>query len=282
MLNDYWLKVKIGNQDEIDINTITPDLHFIELNTTPAFSNTYQNMAGVNGSIYTTGQFNKTTINLKFLVRFKDWQDLDLAKHDIYRTFLTKEIIRVRCSTAPNKVYYCRAMPFSIAPSKVGSAAAVFNVPLDNPSGLAYSICNSDELGNLEKTDNWSFGMNLLTSTPTPYYFENMTSFKVYNPSDTDINPYLQNDSLDIKLHFKGYKYYLTNTTNGSEWHYNNPSDGTDEILLHGVHTQKNGKPDSTSTDFGHIILDKGWNEFTIQNADINDITFSFPFVYIA
>ena len=157
MLNDYWLKVKIGNQDEIDINTITPNLHFVELNTTPNFSNTYQNMAGVNGSIYTTGQFNKTTINLKFLVRFKDWQDLDLAKHDIYRTFLTKEIIRVRCSTAPNKVYYCRAMPFSIAPSKVGSAGAVFNVPLDNPSGLAYSICNSDELGDLEKTDNWSF-----------------------------------------------------------------------------------------------------------------------------
>lgn len=279
---ENWLKIQIGKGTEFTADKITPNLTFLQLDSTPSFSNAYQTMNGVNGSIYQSSQFNKSTVNLKFLIKFSSWKDLDLAKHDIYRTFLTKEIIRVRCSTAPNKVYYCRAMPFAIAPTKVGNNGAVFTVPLDNPTGLAYSICTSDELDNLEKTDNWSYGMNLLTSTPTPYYFENMTSFKVYNPSDTDINPYLQNDSLDIKLHFKGYKYYLTNTTNGSEWHYNNPSDGSDEILLHGVHTQKNGQPDSTSTDFGHIILDKGWNEFTIQNADINDITFSFPFVYIA
>ena len=282
MLNDYWLKVKIGNQDEIDINTITPDLHFVELDTTPAFSNTYQNMAGVNGSIYTTSQFDKTTINLKFLVRFKDWKDLDLAKHDIYRFFMTKEIIRIRCNTAPNKVYYCRAMPFQIAPSKVGSAGAVFTVPLDNPSGLAYSIAPSDEIVNVNENDNWSYGMNIPNGKQLKYHFTNTNKFTVFNPSDIDINPYLQNDKLSISVKFTGDNITIKNITNGSTWSYNKSSNGSDTLLINGVTSSLNGNPCSKDTNFGHIKLDKGDNNFEITGANTSDIVFSFPFVYIA
>lgn len=282
MLNDYWLKVKIGNQDEIDINTITPDLHFVELDTTPAFSNTYQNMAGVNGSIYTTSQFDKTTINLKFLVRFKDWKDLDLAKHDIYRFFMTKEIIRIRCNIAPKKVYYCRSMPFSIAPSKVGSAGAVFTVPLDNPSGLAYSIAPSDEIVNINENDNWSYGMNIPNGKQLQYHFTNTNKFTVYNPSDIDINPYLQNDKLSISVKFTGDNITIKNTTNGSTWSYNKSGNGSDTLLINGVTSSLNGNPCSKDTNFGHIQLDKGDNNFEITGANTSDIVFSFPFVYIA
>ena len=282
MLNDYWLKVKIGNQDEIDINTITPDLHFVELDTTPAFSNTYQNMAGVNGSIYTTSQFDKTTINLKFLVRFKDWKDLDLAKHDIYRFFMTKEVIRIRCNTAPNKVYFCRAMPFQIAPSKVGSAGAVFTIPLDNPSGLAYSIAPSDEIVNVNENDNWSYGMNIPSNKQLKYHFTNSNKFTVYNPSDIDINPYLQNDKLSISVKFTGDNITIKNTTNGSTWSYNKSSNGSDTLLINGVTSSLNGNPCSKDTNFGHIKLDKGDNNFEIVGANTSDIVFSFPFVYIA
>lgn len=277
---ENWLRIQVGNGTEFDSSTITPNLKFLELDTTPTFANNYQTINGVNGAIYNSSQFNQSVVNLKFLVRFENWNDFNLAKHDLYRTFMTKDLIRVRCSTAPNKVYYCRSAAFEIAVSKVGMQGAVFTVPLENPSGMAYSICNSDELQNLEKTGNWSYGMNLLTDTPMIYNFSNMTDFKVYNPSDVPINPYLHDNELNISIHFKGYKYYLTNKTNGSEWHYNNPSDGSDNFLLKGVICEKNGSNDSTNTDFGHIILEKGWNEFTIENANVNDITFSFPFIY--
>lgn len=282
MLDDYWLKVKIGNQDEIDINTITPDLHFVELDTTPAFSNSYQNMNGVNGSIYTTSQFDKTTVNLKFLVRFKDWQDLDLAKHDIYRFFMSKDIIRVRCNTAPNKVYYCRAMPFKIAPTKVGSAGAVFTVPLDNPSGLAYSIAPSDEIVNINENDNWSYGMNIPRDKQLKYHFRNTNKFTVYNPSDIAINPYLQNDKLSISVKFTGNDITIKNTTNGSNWTYTKSGNGTDTLLINGVSSSINGTPCSKDTNYGHIQLDKGDNNFEITGANSSDIVFSFPFVYIA
>lgn len=281
-LNDYWLKIKIGEQAEVDASTITPDLQFAELTTTPAYTNTYQNFVGINGSIYTAGQFDKTTVNLKFVVRFKNWDDLNLAKHDIYRFFMTKDVIRVRCNTAPNKVYYCRAMPFDIAPTKVGSAGAVFTVPLDNPSGLAYSICNSDEITNLDKSSNWSYGMNIPNDYPLKYHFSSTNNFSVYNPSDTEINPYLQNDKLLIQVRFTGSNITIRNNTNDSNWKYNKSGNGSDVIWINGVNTSINGEACSKDTNYGHIQLDKGVNDITVSGADSSDITFSFPFVYIA
>lgn len=277
-----WLRIKIGNDDEFDANSITKDLQFLELTTTPQFANTYQNITGVNGSIYTTGQFNKSTVNLKFVVYFRDWADFDLAKHDIYRTFLTKDIIRVRCDTAPNKVYYCRSNQFDIQIKKVGDLGVVFTVPLDNSSGLAYSICNSDEISNLEKSGNWSYGMNIPNNYPLNYHFTNTNNFTVYNPSDVDINPYLQNDKLSIQVKFTGDNITIKNNTNGSNWTYNKKGNGSDTILINGVNSSLNGNPCSKDTNFGHIQLDKGANDIVISGANTSDITFSFPFVYIA
>lgn len=282
MNTENWLKIKIGNQEEIDSKKITPNFEFLELTTTPQFSNTYQNMVGVNGSVYTTGQFNKSTVNLKFVCYFDSWNDFDLAKHDIYGTFLTKEIIRVRCSTAPNKVYYCRANQFDIQIKKVGNNGVVITIPLDNPSGMAYSICNSDEISNLDKGNNWSYGMNIPNNYPLEYHFTNLTSFNVYNPSDVGINPYLQNDELSIQVKFTGGNITITNKTNGSNWTYNKSGNGTDIILIKGVNSSLNGNPCSKDTNFGHIQLDKGKNEFEIKGTNSSDITFSFPFVYIA
>lgn len=281
-LKDLWLKVKIGNDDEIDVNAITPNLNFIELTSTPAFANSYQQITGVNGSVYTTSQFDKTTVNLKFLLRFKSWEDFNLAKHDIYRFFMTKEVIRVRCNTAPNKVYYCRSMPFEITISKVGQLGAVFTIPLDNPSGLAYSICNSDEFNNLEKYGNWSYGMNIPNNYPLQYHFSNTNNFTVYNPSDIDINPYLQNDKLSIQVKFSGNNITIKNNTNGSNWTYKKSGNGSDVLLINGVNSSLNGTPCSKDTNYGHIQLDKGINDFAISGANSSDITFSFPFVYIA
>lgn len=281
-LSDSWLKVKIGDADEVDINSITPNLKFIELDTKPVFTNTYQNIVGVNGSIYTASQFDKTTVNIKLLVRFSSWKDLELAKHDIYRFFMTREQIRVRCNTSPNKVYYCRSMSFDIAPTKIGSAAAVFTIPLDNPSGVAYSLLNSDEFNNLDKGNNWSYGMNIPDDEDMEYHFVNKNSFAIYNPSDISINPYLQNEKLSIQIKFKGNNISIRNQTNGSNWSYNQASTMDDTILINGVSSSLNGSPCSKNTNYGHIELDVGKNEFVISGATSSDIVFSFPFVYLS
>lgn len=279
---DSWLRIKIGDADEFDANSITTNLQFLELTTTPQFANTYQNISGVDGSIYTTAQFNKTTVNLKFVLYFRDWTDFDLAKHDIYRTFLTKEIIRVRCDTAPNKVYYCRSNQFDIQIKKVGDLGVVFTVPLDNPSGMAYSICNSDEIADIEHSNNWSYGMNIPNNYPLQYHFKDTNNFSIYNPSDIRINPYLDSNELSIKVKFTGDNISLKNSTNGSNWQYNKKGNGTDTILLNGINSSLNGNPCSKDTNFGHIELEKGVNNIVVSGTNSLDVVFSFPFVYLA
>lgn len=280
-LKDLWCKIKIGNQQEIDCNDITTNLHFLELDTSPMFSNTYTDIKGVDGSLYNSSQFNKSIVNLKFVTYFKNWNDFDLAKHDIYRTFMTRDVIRVRCNTSPCKVYYCRAGQFNIQIKKVGQCGAVFTIPLDNPSGMAYSLVNSDEFSDSSEIDNWSYGMNIPTDIPLIYHFTN-NSFSVYNPSDKRINPYLNGDKLTISIKFNGSHFNLKNHTNGTNWSYNKASNGNDTILLNGVNSSLNNQPCSKDTNFGHIELDQGWNDFTVDGAVSLDVTFSFPFVYVA
>lgn len=278
---DNWLKIKIGNHDEVDSSTITDRLTFLELDSTPQIAHTYQTQAGINGSLYETSQYNQSTVNLKFLVRFGSWKDLQLARHDIYRFFLTKEQIRVRCSSTPNKVYYCRATPFELYPEKVGHHGIVFTVPLDNPSGMAYSIAPSDEIVNITENNEWSYGMNIPTGKVLQYHYVNENSFDIYNPSDIPVNPYLQDGKLTIQLKFSGSSCTIKNTTNNTEWTYKSSSNGQDTILLNGVSSSLNGQPCSKNTDYGHIKLEPGDNNIEVSGANSFDIVFSFPFVFL-
>lgn len=276
-----WLKIKVGERDEIDSSEITQRLTFLELDNTPQIAHNYQQQAGINGSLYESSQYNQTTVNLKFLVRFNDWRDLQLARHDIYRFFLTKELIRVRCAASPNKVYFCRATNFELTPAKVGYHGVVFTVPLENPSGMAYSIDTSENIVNSVKNSDWSFGMNIPTSKNLQYHFTNQNSFDVYNPSDVAIDPYLQNGKLAIQVKFTGSSITIKNTTNGTEWTYNQTGNGQDTILLNGVSSSINGTPCSKNTDYGHIKLEIGDNNIEVSGADTSDIVFSFPFVFL-
>ena len=180
---------------------------------------------------------------------------------------MTHDEIRIRTNQAPNKVYYCRSAGFNIQIKKVGQNGAVFTIPLENIYGVCYSICNSDELANIQDDNNWRYGMNIPTGTKLQYHFNNTNSFDVYNPSDKVINPYLQNDKLTIKLSFNGGNFTLTNTTKGSNWSYNKVSQGSDTFLINGVESNLNGNPCTRDTNYGHIILEKGNNHFTTNGT---------------
>ena len=172
-MSDLWCKVKIGNQTEIDAKTITPNLQFLELDTAPVFTNNVTNIVGVDGGIFNGNNLEKSVVNLNFVVYFMSFNDFILAKHDIYSTFMTHDEIRIRTNQAPNKVYYCRSVGFNIQIKKVGQNGVVFTIPLENVYGVCYSICNSDELENIQDDNNWSYGMNIPTGTKLQYHFNN-------------------------------------------------------------------------------------------------------------
>lgn len=274
-----WIKIKVGDQDEIDPSQAIPGLEFLGDTEAPAITNNYQENAGTDGSIFNYATYGKTTINANFHLRFRDWYNLKLAQHDIYRLLLSKQLIRIRTDAEPAIVKYVRAGNFEIKPTADGSSSALFTVPFDNPSGYKYSLLNSDKLDSFAG-DSWQMGMNLPSNDTLSYHFST-SDFKVFNASDITIDPYYQRHELSIITKYTGSYLQITNTTNNTSWRLNKSSKGGNTVILNGITTTIDGKPASNLTDYGNLVLDPGYNNIKVTGATKMSITFSFPFIYL-
>lgn len=272
------LYVKAGNDAEIEVSAVINGLEFLGDSTSPNLLNTYQQNTGVDGQTLVAANFDKSTVNANFYLRYKSYYDFMLAKHEVYRLFSNRRSLRIRTDAEPALVKYVVATPFDITPTEDFANDSKFTIPFDNPSGYKYSLARSDEIS----TDNEAvqMGMYLPTNKDLSYHFTG-TSFQVFNPSDIAIQPYEQRHDLRITIKFSGSSLTLTNTTNGTSWSYKNAAAKSDVIILDGINTTLNGAAASVNTDYGNISLNTGWNSISVTGATEVDITFSFPFIYI-
>lgn len=272
------LYVKAGNDAEIEVSAVINGLEFLGDSTSPNLLNTYQQNTGVDGQTLVAANFDKSTVNANFYLRYKSYYDFMLAKHEVYRLFSNRRSLRIRTDAEPALVKYVVATPFDITPTEDFANDSKFTIPFDNPSGYKYSLARSDEIS----TDNEAvqMGMYLPTNKDLSYHFTG-TSFQVFNPSDIAIQPYEQRHDLRITIKFSGSSLTLANTTNGTSWSYKNAAAKSDIIILDGINTTLNGAAASVNTDYGNISLNTGWNSISVTGATEVDITFSFPFIYI-
>lgn len=270
------LFIKKGDDDEFNIADKVQGLEYLGDNATLAATTQLQQNAGTDGAIFQYHTYNNYQIPANFALKFTNWQDFKLAKHEITRMFATREPMRIRTDTEKYLVRFVLPTVPTIAPAETEAKYSLFTVNFDNPSGYRYSIFRSDADWGDAGTQ---FGMNLPVQKPSYHFTSN--SFKVYNASDIKIDPFKQNHDLKIICKFMGSSLKLTNKTNNTEWSYNQSSDGKQTIILDGIATTVDGKSASGSTDYGTITLEPGWNDIDVTGADSVDITFSFPFVYL-
>lgn len=275
------LWIKRGNEDEIEIESITPNLKYLGDDEDPIVTNTYLTNLGGDGSYPTESTIDKNVINARFYFKFGDWWDYKLAKHDIYRYFSSKEIFRIRTDGEPGVVKYVKAGNFTIAPIEQFARTSVFTIPFENPSGYKYSLTTSDQLMNYDQEAWMLYGGNIPNGENLDYHFINKQSFRVFNASDITIDPYFQRHELNIIMEHFGDGFKLINNTTKTIWSYKGQMNNTDKVILQGINTFKNGILDNNNTDFGYITLATGWNEFSVVGAGDLDITFSFPFIYL-
>ena len=271
------LYMKIGDEAEFDIADKVKGLKYLGDDSTLASTNQLLQVPGIDGTVYQYKTYSNYQVPAKFFLRFEDWQDYKLAKHQINRLFSSREKIRIRTDTEPAIVRFVVPNPPEIAPTEAGAHYASFTENFDNPSGYRYSLYRSDSLPSI--ANGWQFGMNL--PEPLPRYHFTSKSFKVYNASDIAIEPYKQKHDLRILFKFSGSQMKLTNKTNGSSYTYKNSSNGNEQIILDGISTTLDGNPASANTDYGTITLEQKWNDIDVSGADSVDITFSFPFIYL-
>lgn len=282
-----FFKVKIGSDgDEFDLTEKIHGLDYLGMDnasSSPQFTNNYQDRSGVDGSFFIGQTLAKRTFNERFLLSYRNWQDLQLIKHDLYQLFGSRQKIRVRTDTNDAKVYFGYPTPFDIAPASNGANFANFTIPFDVPDGYRYSLYRSDSPYTF-KQDGWQMGMNLPKNIDDVGYHFTTNKFKVYNASDIKVDPYFQKHDLQMIIRFTGNSLQITNKTTNTSWKFNEASDNSHKIVWDGKQLttylddqQVNGK-----TDFGYISLAPEWNEIECTGASSIDITFSFPFIYLS
>lgn len=272
------LMLKIGNDPEFNIADKVQGLKYLGDNSTPVINNSFLDVSGVDGSQLQFTTFSRYQVPAKFLLRFDDWQDFKLAKHQFYRLFAQRKEIRIRTDVESSIVRFVYPNLPEIAPAEDGAHYSLFTMNFDNPSGYRYSLYRSNAVYDFA-SDSIQFGE--LDTGEKPNYHFTTNSFKVYNPSDIAIDPFGQKHDLKVVCKFSGNSMKIQNITNGSEWEYQKSSNGGDSIILDGINTTLNGDPASANTDYGNLILETGWNNFAVTGASSVDITFSFPFIYL-
>lgn len=269
---------KIGDGEEFNPADRITGLQYLGVgddSSSPQFNNIYQDVEGRDGSPFRVQTFAKRTFNEKFFLHTTNWQDRQLAKHELYSMFGSRQAVRVRTDVNPEKVYFGYVTPFDMPLLEDYSHDSTFTIPFDVPNGVRYSRYRSDS------TDmQYQFGMNARQGDKPQYHFVNQNNIRLYNASDIEINPYEQRHDLKIIVRFSGGSIKLTNTTTNTVWEFKKGSDGKD-IVLDGINTYKDGKNANNDSNFGYLKLAPGWNNITVSGAGSSDIRFSFPFIYL-
>lgn len=273
------LYVKLSSDsDEFEVSSKIPQLTFLGCTDTPLQTNTYGDFSGLDGSMFYYANTSKNTVTAKFLLKFRDYYHYKALRQEIYRLFMQKHLYRIRTDAERMKVSYVVPTSFDIEPFEPMANFSQITITFDNPSGYKFSLYRSDEQEDL--WDDYPLGWDIPVLPKEAFTF-NEGSFKVCNPGDIAIDPYLQKHDLRIKMRFEGENIRLENKTNASNWSFNNKLTKSDLVVLDGINTYLNGNPASNQTNFGNLVLEQGWNEILVRGATEIEVTFSFPFIYI-
>lgn len=276
-----WPKlfIKPPDGDEIDAEDITSGLRYLDDDSDPILTNTYAQDAVTDGQAYSYSQIGMNTINSRFFLKYSDWYDYKMKKHEIARFFMQKGLYRIRTDAEPGIVKFVRAGNFEIKNPEDGTHIVQFTIPFDNPSGVKWSYAYSDELMEYDK-NLWQYGMNLPNGQDLQYHFVNTHNFDIYNASDIDLDPREKYPVQIIVTGFHG-KFDMINETTGDEIIYTEPLAPEDTLVWDKLSVFKNGKLDNGATNLAWVRLKRKWNHFKIYGYDNVDIRFHFRFVYL-
>lgn len=272
------LWVKIGDDPEFEISEKIPQLQYLGEDYGPSMENNYQTFSAVDGSFFNFSNFKQNVVNENFILHFNNIHEQKSLQYEVYRMFMNRKLIRLQNNSEYPFIKYVRAVDFEVEPWRDGAKDALITIPFENPSGYNFSRLKSDDQDDV--WDVFPLGWDIPEFAPDDFNFKKR-KFKIYNPSDMEIDPYYQKHELKIWLKYKGNTVGISNITNGSVWSLDKPSQGADSVVIDGLNTFFNGEQANKNTNYWNIKLDKGWNEMAVMGATDIEITFSFPFIYV-
>ncbi|PMD70253.1 hypothetical protein CBP76_07105 [Companilactobacillus nuruki] len=272
------LLLKPNNEEEFAIQDYH-GLHFLDLKiSSPQTQTTFISNSGIDGQ-QQQGPilYGARTATANFYLEVIDEVDFETKCHELYNKFFHRQLTRVRQTNDIARCFYGIAKPFDI--THISYLDKTFSVEFDIPSAYLYSVIRSSDFPVDIKKNPYVLSNNLNLPFEDLNYTQHEGSFKIFNPSDFDIQPYEQNHELNIRLKGNGNPT-LINKDTGYSFSYNKQLIESDTLILKGVHPFLNGNPCEIDTNHGSIILQKGWNNFSLTGFT-GTASFDFPFIYL-
>lgn len=269
------LFVQPQGEKEYDLTARLPSVVLLDMKSSaPQLTGNFLQIAGSDGEALISSNYNPTTVTVSLFLKGQSMADLRALIAEVQSAFYQRRLIRLRSSLTPHRAYWVIGQPTDITPIQ-GTTQATVDLVFTNPSGMAQSAVRSDELP--AKVGALGIGQGIPVDDLT--YQQRGGSFKIYNPSDIAIDPYIQHHDLVISVTGVGSSFTITNKTNNTSINVTSPIRDGQTFKLNGVVPSIDGDTNIQS-DFGHIELAKGYNDIQVSGLNNPVTTFSFPFLY--
>ena len=269
------LFVQPQGEKEYDLTARLPSVVLLDMKSSaPQLTGNFLQIAGSDGEALISSNYNPTTVTVSLFLKGKSMADLRALKAEVQSAFYQRRLTRLRSSLEPSRAYWVIGQPTDITPIQ-GTTQATVDLVFTNPSGMAQSAVRSDELP--DKVGALGISQNI--PVEDLIYKNRGGSFKIYNPSDIEIDPYIQHHDLVISVKGVGSSFSIINKTNNTSINVKSPIRDGQTFKLNGVVPSIDGNTNIKS-DFGHIELAKGYNNIQVSGLNNPVTTFSFHFLY--
>lgn len=244
----------------------------------PTMSNTTETIAGRHGNIDLGSTLDPREVFVTGYFKSYDKDSFKMYRDRIAKLFVSTEAFYLIDSRQPWKRWLVKQdgswEANRIRFHNVGEVEATFTT-----MGLPYATSAATSLQPRIWQDNgWFWGSGIEWSNEDFVY--DTTTFVVPNWGDVAVNPRF----MDLIIRFNGQSSNLRirNLTTGNDWRYTGTTVSTDQIVIDGIRSTKNGTSIIRNTNKQLITLAPGNNSFQIDGViGSSSIIFEFRFAYL-
>ena len=225
--------------------------------------------------ILTETKINNRTIEVEFLYMSYDIYDYYLLRDELNALFMRAEPFYIIFKREPYKRWLVKtAGQFEIPPHPNMQSFTVEFITLNE---YAESVATTTTLKEWD-VNKWGWNGSIDWEMDLRYSHSG-NSFIIYNLGNETIDPRKHQLIITVKATSE-YGVEIRNTTNNERYRYTGNLNETDNLILDGIRSTKNGLSVFRETNHGLITLTPGPNQFLVSAQTLHDITFDFRFLY--
>lgn len=261
--NSWWDTHDTAQME--DVESLFPDLRFLDYDINPVINNTFTNDAGIDGSSWQYNSAGQSTLTLHFWLHFDTYYDFLDKKRDIQNYFTSKAAFELSFSNHDIIHARCYTSKCDMSLKEKGTHDLLFDVEMINALGLWFTNRTSFLQKNWKSE--WMYDLHMAVGVSHPDWSLNAGTTNIYIPEGVRIQMTNPNMELGIKIYGASGSVSIKNETTGTE--LSAAGDGvTGNLTWYNLNLQNSdGEPINQYSNSRDFWIDPGLNKITLTGA---------------